>query len=230
MFGIGGPELVVILVVALIFVGPDKLPQVARTLATGLRDLRRAANVAQAELRETVDDLMREVEAEPAPARASSETDADKLRDEARKKAADAVAKARAAAEGARSPDDAGTPSDTADATAQPDASVPTPDLGLANAAPDAAPPPIVAPEAAVDAPATPEQASRRRRDLNDLLAEEARKIEAQRAEAAANDAAFVVRAPDTVARGTPARKGSAAEQLARAAAAEPTDDEEADA
>ena len=62
MFGIGGPELLVILVVALLFVGPDKLPQVAKTLTSGLRDLRRAANLAQAELRQTVDDLAREAD------------------------------------------------------------------------------------------------------------------------------------------------------------------------
>lgn len=62
MFGIGGPELVVILIVGLIFIGPDKLPQVAKTVGGGLRDLRRAANLAQAELRETVDDLIREAD------------------------------------------------------------------------------------------------------------------------------------------------------------------------
>ena len=62
MFGIGGPELVVILVIGLIFIGPEKLPQVAKTVGGGLRDLRRAANLAQAELRETVDDLIREAD------------------------------------------------------------------------------------------------------------------------------------------------------------------------
>ena len=62
MFGIGGPELVVILIVALLLVGPDKLPQVAKTVGTGLRDLRRAANLAQNELRETMDELTREVD------------------------------------------------------------------------------------------------------------------------------------------------------------------------
>lgn len=66
MFGIGGPELAVILVVALIFVGPEKLPKVARTLGAGLRDLRRAANLTQAELKETVDDLIREADLEDA--------------------------------------------------------------------------------------------------------------------------------------------------------------------
>ena len=64
MFGIGGPELVVILIVGLIFIGPDKLPKVAKTVGAGLRDLRRAANVAQAELKETMDDLVREADLE----------------------------------------------------------------------------------------------------------------------------------------------------------------------
>ena len=62
MFGIGAPELVVILIIGLIFIGPEKLPQVAKTVGGGLRDLRRAANLAQAELRETVDDLIREAD------------------------------------------------------------------------------------------------------------------------------------------------------------------------
>jgi Tat protein translocase TatB subunit len=64
LFGIGGPELIVILIVALLLVGPDKLPQVARTVGTGLRDLRRAANMAQSELRETMEELTREVDLE----------------------------------------------------------------------------------------------------------------------------------------------------------------------
>lgn len=62
MFGIGGPELAVILVLALLFVGPKKLPQVARTVGGAIRDLKRAANMAQSELRETVDELLREAD------------------------------------------------------------------------------------------------------------------------------------------------------------------------
>lgn len=62
MFGIGGGELALIIIVLLIFVGPDKLPQVAKTVGTGLRDLRRAANLAQSELRQGMEELTREVQ------------------------------------------------------------------------------------------------------------------------------------------------------------------------
>ncbi len=66
MFGVGGPELIVIVVVALIFVGPDKLPKVAHSIGSGLRDLRRVANTARAEFKETIDDLVREADLESA--------------------------------------------------------------------------------------------------------------------------------------------------------------------
>lgn len=44
MFGIGTPELLVILVVALIVLGPQRLPEVARALGKGLAELRRATS------------------------------------------------------------------------------------------------------------------------------------------------------------------------------------------
>lgn len=43
MFGIGLPELILILALALIVVGPDKLPDLARSLAKGLLDLKKTA-------------------------------------------------------------------------------------------------------------------------------------------------------------------------------------------
>lgn len=43
MFGIGIPELIVIFIVALIFIGPKKLPEFAKTLAKGLTEFKKAA-------------------------------------------------------------------------------------------------------------------------------------------------------------------------------------------
>ena len=42
MFGIGFPELVVIMVIALIVVGPSRLPDLARALGRGYAEFKRA--------------------------------------------------------------------------------------------------------------------------------------------------------------------------------------------
>lgn len=43
MFGIGLPEMILILALALIVVGPDKLPDLARSLAKGILELKKTA-------------------------------------------------------------------------------------------------------------------------------------------------------------------------------------------
>lgn len=47
MFGMGGSEIIVILIVALIFLGPDKLPEAAKQLSKGIRDIKRSTRDIQ---------------------------------------------------------------------------------------------------------------------------------------------------------------------------------------
>ena len=47
MFGIGGSEILVILVVALLFLGPDKLPDAAKTISKGIRDIKKQSRALQ---------------------------------------------------------------------------------------------------------------------------------------------------------------------------------------
>jgi len=60
MFGIGIPEIIVVIVVALVFIGPDKLPGVLRSIGKGLVELKRATS----DVRSTVQDEMHKIEEE----------------------------------------------------------------------------------------------------------------------------------------------------------------------
>jgi len=65
MFGIGLPELILILALALIVVGPDKLPDLARSVAKGVLDLKKTANSLKESLTEhgnPLDDIKPELE------------------------------------------------------------------------------------------------------------------------------------------------------------------------
>ena len=51
MFGIGLPELIIIMVIALIVIGPSKLPDLARALGKGMAEFRKATQ----EIKESLD-------------------------------------------------------------------------------------------------------------------------------------------------------------------------------
>ena len=61
MFGIGLPELLVILVVALLVFGPAKLPELARSLGRGLAEFRRAST----DLRQSLNEVTQEPRVDP---------------------------------------------------------------------------------------------------------------------------------------------------------------------
>jgi Tat protein translocase TatB subunit len=64
MFNVGGMELVVIGVIALIVLGPDKLPGALRQLGNFVGELRRVSRGFQTDLRSALDEAERDAERE----------------------------------------------------------------------------------------------------------------------------------------------------------------------
>jgi sec-independent protein translocase protein TatB len=87
MFGIGMPELLIILAVALIVLGPKKLPEIAKSLGKAMGEFKRATNdlkqtieqetglgEVRDSLRETQRDLQRSLKEGDAPVSTTAQT------------------------------------------------------------------------------------------------------------------------------------------------------------
>ena len=77
MFGIGTSEILIILLIAILVLGPKEIPKIARTIGRGMRQLQRAKD----ELRQTLDQDFYDEE-DTKPRRGREEKKEQKLTDE----------------------------------------------------------------------------------------------------------------------------------------------------
>ena len=105
MFGMGGSEILVILIVALLFLGPDKLPDAAKTISKGIRDIKKQSRVLQQQIENdeqiggAIRDLKSALRGEEPPIRPSRSQAAQVRAAATRHDATPAEATAAAAAE-----------------------------------------------------------------------------------------------------------------------------------
>ena len=79
MFGIGMTELIIILAIALLVIGPEKLPELARTLGKGLSEFKKTAE----DFRNTIhEDIMVEEEKEKLLQKAEENIDPKSKKEE----------------------------------------------------------------------------------------------------------------------------------------------------
>ena len=70
MFGLGVPELLFIMVLALLVFGPKRLPQIGRTLGRGMAEFRKASTELQRGINMDLEEPLARPSASPRPNRA----------------------------------------------------------------------------------------------------------------------------------------------------------------
>lgn len=190
MFGIGEGELAIILVFGFLLFGPDKLPQMGRTIGRAIRQFRDTQEKMTAVVQSEIIDPVTEAAAAPVkPKKAAADDDSDADEDAAEtaapaKKETFAERRARLAAEKAASEGDAegeGAAEETEPEGAEPE-----------SAAADAVEPEPVAepePEPEPAEPTTADLYARRPRKRKAVVDQLARELEAEDDAAAAADA-----------------------------------------
>jgi sec-independent protein translocase protein TatA len=73
MFGIGMPELMIIMVIALIVIGPQKLPDLAKSLGKGLAEFKRATDDFKQSIETEAKNADDKEPAKPAEAKSQAE-------------------------------------------------------------------------------------------------------------------------------------------------------------
>ena len=71
MMGIGGMEIFVILIIALVIFGPQKLPEMGRSLGKAIREFKSAGTELQDELTKAADDIDKDPEPNIKPPKAA---------------------------------------------------------------------------------------------------------------------------------------------------------------
>lgn len=76
MFNVGGPEIVLILLVALVVLGPEQLPKAMRTFGNVMGEIRKVSGSFQDEMRNAMDTIESTGSTKDSPGEAGSTTSA----------------------------------------------------------------------------------------------------------------------------------------------------------